>query len=270
MLHLTAERLAALADEEPTMLEAAHLAACPECCRERSAHQRLVALAAEERTRIAPPLTRWESLGPALARMRAEERGDTEVATVDDPQVVPIAAAAGRRSGGWSRARVWGLRAASALVLLGAGAVAGRMSAAPERRSAPEETVASGADLTPAPGRARDILITLPKSAPIEFASSEEALRAMELAEHLYQQSQSYLVEHDTSSAPVDAAELYRARLAALDRVMQATQEALQETPLTAVDPTLNRYYKMTADAREATLRELRAKLPPGYDMKRF
>jgi len=97
------------------MLEAAHLAACPECCRERSAHQRLIALAAEERTRIAPPLTSWEALGPALARMRAEERADDGVAPrVEDPQVVPIAAAAGRRSGGWSRARVWGLRAASA------------------------------------------------------------------------------------------------------------------------------------------------------------
>jgi len=253
------------------MLEAAHLAACPECCRERSAHQRLVALAAEERTRIAPPLTSWEALGPALARMRAEERGGDEVATTTgDPQVTPIAAAAaGRRSGAWSRARHWGLRAASAIALLGAGALAGRMSAAPEQVAVLAPGTDGGQEVMPG-GRVRDILISLPRSAPIEFASNDEALRALELAEHLYQQSQSYLVEHDTSAAPIDAAELYRARLAALDRVMQVTQDVLRETPLTAVDPMLNRYYMTTANAREATLRELRAKLPPGYDMKRF
>ena len=41
MSHLSTERLAALADEEPTAPEAAHLAACGECSRERAAYRTL-------------------------------------------------------------------------------------------------------------------------------------------------------------------------------------------------------------------------------------
>lgn len=65
--HLSAERLAALADDELTTSEAAHVAECPSCVAELGAHRRLL-LAAREEARIpSVPLTRWETLAPQLA-----------------------------------------------------------------------------------------------------------------------------------------------------------------------------------------------------------
>src|SRR5215207_6588411 len=70
MLHLSTERLAALGDEEPTAAEAAHLAACAACARERAAYRTLVAMASHEREAIGIPLTRWESIASALTDER--------------------------------------------------------------------------------------------------------------------------------------------------------------------------------------------------------
>src|SRR5215207_1492981 len=67
MSHLSTERLAALGDDEPTPAEAAHLAACAECARERDAYRTLVAMAHAERDAVGVPLTRWESIAGALA-----------------------------------------------------------------------------------------------------------------------------------------------------------------------------------------------------------
>ena len=62
------ERLAALGDEEPTAVEAAHLAACAECARERSAYRTLVAMARTERDGdLEIPLTRWDAIAGAMA-----------------------------------------------------------------------------------------------------------------------------------------------------------------------------------------------------------
>src|SRR6478672_7141308 len=47
--HLSSERLAELADGEPTVAEAEHLAACAICAAERSAHRRLLSMALDER-----------------------------------------------------------------------------------------------------------------------------------------------------------------------------------------------------------------------------
>ena len=70
MSHLSSERLAELADGEPTVAEAEHLAACAICAAERSAHRRLLSMALDERDRIAPPLTEWSTLA-AWAELRA-------------------------------------------------------------------------------------------------------------------------------------------------------------------------------------------------------
>ena len=72
MSHLSTERLAALGDEEPTAVEAAHLAACADCARERSAYRTLVAMARTERDAIGIPLTRWESIAGAMAAEQSE------------------------------------------------------------------------------------------------------------------------------------------------------------------------------------------------------
>jgi hypothetical protein len=66
MQHLAIERLAELADREPTADELEHLAECPMCSAERTAYQRVVSMAADERRRIAPPVSNWGSLSTAL------------------------------------------------------------------------------------------------------------------------------------------------------------------------------------------------------------
>src|SRR3954470_3915011 len=67
MSHLSTERLAELGDEEPTAAESAHLAACADCARERTAYRTLVAMARTQRDAIGIPLTRWESIAGALS-----------------------------------------------------------------------------------------------------------------------------------------------------------------------------------------------------------
>ncbi|HVE77671.1 MAG TPA: hypothetical protein VNA89_02360 [Gemmatimonadaceae bacterium] len=66
MSHLSPERLAALADDEPTAAEATHLAACAACARERRAAIALASLAAAERGATSLPLTRWDALAEQL------------------------------------------------------------------------------------------------------------------------------------------------------------------------------------------------------------
>src|SRR6476661_67977 len=123
MLHLSAERLAALADDEPTTTEGEHLSRCATCAQERSAHRSLRSLSASERGAGAAsgPITSWETLLPAL---RAEG-------------LVADAAAARAPNGGGAKvlefrprwAHIGLMRAAAAVLLLSAGLVAGRWSA---------------------------------------------------------------------------------------------------------------------------------------------
>ena len=51
MPHLLIERLAELADSEPTAAEEEHLAECAMCAAERVAYYRVVSMAADERRR---------------------------------------------------------------------------------------------------------------------------------------------------------------------------------------------------------------------------
>ena len=69
MSHLSIERLAALADEQPTADEQSHLAQCVQCTTELNAHRSLLAMAGSERDAMQLPLTRWETLSE---RLRAE------------------------------------------------------------------------------------------------------------------------------------------------------------------------------------------------------
>ena len=78
--HLSADRLAELADGEPMPDEAAHLAQCASCAAERGAYQRVLTVAQIERERILPPLTAWETLAP---KMRAEH-------LIDHPTTIPV------------------------------------------------------------------------------------------------------------------------------------------------------------------------------------
>ncbi len=119
MLHLPAERLAALADESPTRLEIEHLAYCAECRRERDAYLRVQRLACDESTRLAPAISDWTAIASAL-------RAEGMLTTPDEsrpvpapvrPDIVPLAA---RRAGHsvvtWFSSATWA-RAAAALML---------------------------------------------------------------------------------------------------------------------------------------------------------
>jgi len=260
MLHLSSERLAELADGEPTIAEAEHLAACAICATERSAHQRLLTLAGDERDRIAPPLTNWASLS---ARLRELEIIVTPSdATVDAPMnVVPLVKPRPRR-----RALLAGLRVAAGIVFaLGFGAL-GRMSAnAPatpstgEMRAFAERLAGTGAAVLPTiPGLNDD-------SSP--FGTVEDALASLEDAQRQYDRAVAFIAAHDSTQHSPEAGEVFRARLAALDEMAETSRQALSVAP---ADPVLNQYYMSTLGAREVTLRQLGSVLTPGKRITRF
>jgi hypothetical protein len=227
MLHLSAERLAALADDEPTTTEGEHLARCSTCARERAAHRTLVAMAVGDRETAALPLTRWESLLPAL---RAEG-----IARGAEPRRRLTA------NSGW-------MRAAAAVLLVATGVAAGRYSAG--------KPIVPGAGDTDRDS-ASQVMTAGTDSVP-SFQSPTQALAALAQYERAYQAAATYLAANDTAAQPVGR-EVYEARLATLDQVAEATRQGLQTTPY---DPVINRYYLTTLGARQATLRQLSASLP--------
>lgn len=241
MLHLTVDRLGALADEEPAPDEAAHLLVCAECKREREAHRAVLALAALERDYAGAPLTTWESLAP---RLREEGLMGREVRRVVFPSQ-----------------RQW-LEAAAAVLLIGGGAIIGRYSAGATPLPSPmafEQPAVSPADAV-AP-------VVAASSSGRTFTSTAEALTALGQAQQDYQKALAFLATQDTSAASVDQSSMYRNRLAALDAVASTTREAVNESPY---DPVINGYYLTTMQAREATLRQLAPTLKPGVKLTRF
>jgi hypothetical protein len=236
--HLAAERLAALADDELTTGEAGHICACDACAGELNAQRHLRTLAQHEASRVDMPLTRWETLAP---RLRAEG----------------LIRETPRRAVG----AVWLRRAAAVVLLVGGGAMAGRLSAYMGTGSARGMTASvAGANVAdPALGELHD-------SVPI-FRSPAEALAALTQAEQQYRHAAAYLVASSPSEPAGDQRETYRARLAALDEVAQTTQAALADAPH---DPVLNQYYMSSVNAREETLRQLRGALPVGMRLDRY
>jgi hypothetical protein len=230
MSHLTPERLAALADDEPTAAEATHLATCGACARERRAAATLVSLAAAERDAVALPMTRWETLAPRLR----------------DEGVLAPARRVPRRL----------LQVAAALLIAAAGAAAGRATAP----GAPAGTRLGGGATAIAAGDGASAV-------PATFASRTEALAFIARYEAAYRAASALLVEDDSAAAAPTTPEVYRARLAALDQVAATTQAALRDAPY---DPVINSYYLTTLGAREATLRQLSTSLPEGYRLESF
>jgi hypothetical protein len=103
-------------------------------------------------------------------------------------------------------------------------------------------------------------------SMPI-FRSAAEALATLNRAERDYRHASAYLVAQNPETTVSDRRDAYRARLAALDEVAQATAAGLQEVPN---DPVLNQYYLSTVGARNATLRQLKGALPVGFRLERY
>jgi hypothetical protein len=234
MLHLDPERLAALADGEPTAEEAMHLAACGQCTRERAAFAALVSTAALERsTVLAEPLTDWQGLSAQLAREGLVRGGS------------------GRGAVGERWRQPW-LKVAAAVLLALGGGVVGRATAGypiPGSRGATGE--ASAREISSAGGA----------DTARQMVSLEDALELMRRAESEYRLAAAYIAAHDTAAAAEDGVDRYRARLAALDRVSDAALAAVNEAP---ADPIINQYLISARAARAVTLQQLNSSLPAG------
>ena len=237
MLHLNAERLAELADGEPTAVESAHLAVCDACCSERAAQKRLLAVAAADRDRLAPPITDWESLS---ARMREE-------GLLAPSRLVHSSGSTGRQRGS-SRVAFWSMRIAAGLLLVAGGVVSGRMSMASDPSQsvvvAPEQVV------DPAPAYIENVT-EVSNSEVRPIASVEEASALLRRAQLDYQRAAAFLAQQDTI---LEAPNVYRARLAALDELAGSLESALVQA---RQDPVINAYYRATMQTRNVTLQQL-------------
>jgi hypothetical protein len=238
MQHLLTERLAALGDDVPTPDEAAHLATCEMCAHERRAYQSLVAMAHAEREPFGLPLTRWDAIAAELAA---------------EPVVAPVSAAA-RRSNAWM------LRIAAGLLLVAGGAMMGRVSTGAD--PLPGVRVAS----VPGP-LATQAAVTKANVDSAFFASADEARAAQQRSELIYQQASAFLARFDTTGAAVQTPVAYRSRLAALDRVLSTTRDAMRDAPH---DPVINGYYLTTLGQREATLRQINTAMPASLRVNSF
>ncbi len=241
MSHLHPERLAALADSEPTAAEATHLSSCSSCAHEVAAHRRLLMLAWQERETLSAPLASWDTLSESL-------RGEGLLRDVS-----ATARGGGGAGGGGVRAPWW-VQAAAAVVILAGGMHIGRM------------TVAASGDTTAAQQTANSRLASNSDTS-IAFTSPAEAISVLQRAERDYRLAMMYLAGEDTVTRVADDPDIYRARLAALDEMAGVALNAVQQAPQ---DPLMNRYYLTTLGARDATLRQLGEKLPDNVQLQGF
>ncbi len=238
MSHLSIERLAALADEQPDAAEHTHLAQCADCARELEAHRSVLAMALSERESMGLPLTRWDTLSRAL-------RADGLI--VGRPQ--RHAAAPSMPTSNW-----W-LRAAAAILLVAGGVALGRATTSapvfPDLVGAPPQNVApSGLD-----------------SLTAAFASVENARKWKDYFAEGHQRAVSFLAANDSIRRPMETPAVMKARLSALDRVSRTMREALDDAPY---DPVINDFYLNSFGQREATLRQLNTVLPASARLYSF
>jgi hypothetical protein len=247
MSHLSIERLAALADEQPTADEQAHLAQCAECTTELNAHRSLLAMAGSERDAMQLPLTRWEALS---RRLRAEGlitgSGKREAGSAT-LQAVRFPLPASR----------FALQVAAALLLVAGGAALGRFSAG-------ASAIPGG--LTGLATQSANAKVAA-DSLPTSFASLEEANRWKTAYANAYQRTVTFLAANDSSAGGSETPAVMRARLSALNQVNRTMREALNDAPF---DPVINDFYLNSFGQREATLRQLNTVLPQGVRMTGF
>jgi hypothetical protein len=179
--------------------------------------EKLDELVAAEKERQQPPLNDWRTISA-----RAREEGLIRESS----------------SGGWVSGQPW-MRAAAAVLLLVGGIAIGRATI-----GLPSAAAGSGAvNVSSSPS-------TAPATAEASFASVEEASASLDRAARDYESASRFLAANNTSSSNKDSSAIYTARLAALDQMANATENALQTAPH---DPVINQYYLATMGARVAT-----------------
>jgi hypothetical protein len=219
MLHLSPERLAAIADDEPNAAEALHLAGCAQCTSARRVQQCILVSARMLGQRDESPVTDWTTL---QSRLLAEGL---------------IATGHPAPQAGSPLIRRVGMLAAGLFVLAG-GAVAGRVSA--------------GAAPVPQLWAGRGAVREVAADEPAAFTSTAEALSVYLRAQNDLQRSASYLAVNDESAQASPQAAF--TRLAALEEIFSASVAGLRQSP---ADPVLNDYYLSALTARDATRRQL-------------
>ena len=179
--------------------------------------EKLDDLVAAERERQQPPLNDWRTIAA-----RAREEGLIRESS----------------SGGWGSGQPW-MRAAAAVLLLIGGIAIGRttivLPSAIGSSSAVNGSTSQSTALT---------------TGDASFASVEEASASLDRAARDYERASRFLAANNTSGSNNDSSAIYTARLAALDQVVNATENALQTAPH---DPVINQYYLATMGARVAT-----------------
>ena len=266
MQHLSTERLAALADETPTPEEAAHLAHCLACRRERDVYLALLDLARREGSSgvepgalatVGEPVSSWDAIAAGLrAEGMIDDAASRAPARRSATAAHPVAAEVRALR---PAASLWRYAAAASVVLvtgIGVGRTTAGLPLVPGRT--PSAPTAELEGIAPR----FDGRLSLPGAAAQAptFASVGEAASALARAQREYQHAAAFLAEHDTTSL-VAGSEALRARLAALDEVIPTVQKALEDAPQ---DPVLSQYYQATYEARESTLRQLGRTLPVG------
>jgi hypothetical protein len=179
--------------------------------------EKLDELVAAERERQQPPLNDWQTIAA-----RAREEGLIRESS----------------SGGWASGQPW-MRAAAAVLLLVGGIAIGRTTIALP------SSIGSSSAVNGSPSQS-----TAPTTGEASFASVEEATASLESAARDYERASKFLAANNTSTSNNDSSAIYTARLAALDQMANATENALQTAPH---DPVINQYYLATMGARVAT-----------------
>jgi hypothetical protein len=175
MSHLSIERLAALADEQPTTDELSHLSQCAVCARERDAHRALLAMAGSEREAMGLPLTRWDTLSHQLKAEGLIAGGRPEAGRAEKlSSHSPLPSAH------------WGLRAAAMILLVGGGVLLGRATT----NDPLIPGIASGAATQSVAANAADSVRS--------FSSVDEANRWKEIYSTGYQRALAYLAQNDS------------------------------------------------------------------------
>lgn len=187
-------------------------------------------LVARERERRHPPLNSWAEISERAREEGIIRRGERSL---------------------WTAGRPW-LQAAAGIVILLGGITIGRSLAS---RPPAQTAGVSNAGVTPTP-------------TPASINTVDDAWKTLDRAAADYQSASAFLAARNTPG-PIadDSAAIYRARLAALEQLMNATETARENAPR---DPVINQYYLAALGAREATAQQLGAVRPVNLRLKGF
>ena len=178
---------------------------------------------AEERSREWTPLNDWRTIAA-----RAREEG-----LIRESQS--------------SRLKQPWLQAAAAVLLLIGGIAIGRTTIG---LPSAIQSSASNRTAAPTPSTTGSNMVPLLENG-VNFTSVDEASAALDRAVDQYRRASEFIAAaNNASTRSRDSLAMYSARAAALDKIVDATESALQTAPH---DPVINQYYLATMGARVAT-----------------